>query len=227
MKRIVLNCRRVNGQETPRDPSAARAGGRLKQKLRTRRHLVATARGSRMAGAGRRWPMSPTRPTCRGAPPIGTFRRSPSSSSRRRSKACGRRWRRRSRPGRWRLARNRSRGASTPRHGDAAHGREHEPLLRSMIQLTVSSRPPVTRRAAGSAVSTGSSPRFARQPTRCDRVVRAPRLGADRVCRHRGARRAARHPGLSTAQAVEMSRWMARAILRQALADARRSRRRR
>ena len=33
--------------------------------------------------------------------------------------------------------------------------------------------------------------------------------------------------GLSTAQAVEMSRWMARAILHQALMDARRSHRKR
>jgi len=105
---------------------------------------------------------------------------------------------------------------------------EHEPLLRSMIQLTVLEPP------------AGDAPR--RGLRRVDWIESAIRpaayslptasyehlVSALTVCAGIEALVVLRDiRGLSTAQAVEMSRWMARAILRQALADARRSRRRR
>jgi AcrR family transcriptional regulator len=103
---------------------------------------------------------------------------------------------------------------------------EHEHLLRSMIQLTVLEPPAggVPRRGIRRVEWIESAIRpaaYALPRASYERLVSALAVcaGIEALVVLRDIR------NLSTAQAVAMSRWMARAVLHQALADARTSRR--
>jgi AcrR family transcriptional regulator len=211
----------------PGPPSAP--AGRLKQKLRTRRHLVATA--ARLAHDGRR----PTVAAVADAADVSrrtAYRYFPTQSKLLIEAALeGLRPTVEAAIAAGRLATGeQSLEGRVDRLVTAMQrlAAEHEPLLRSMIQLTVL-EPPAS-----------DSPR--RGVRRIDWIESAIRpaayslprasyehlVSALAVCAGIEALVVLRDiRGLSTAQAVESSRWMARAILRQALADARRSRRRR
>jgi AcrR family transcriptional regulator len=218
---------------TARQPQATgpprRPASRLKQRLRTRRHLVATA--ARLMHAGRRPTVAEVadaadvsrrtayryfpsqakllieaaleglRPTVEAAIAAGPAVSGAASLEGRVDRLV------------------------TAMQGLAA---EHEHLLRSMIQLTVlepaSGRTPRrgTRRIdwieSALRPAAYALPRAAYQ-----RLVSALAVcaGIEALVVLRDIR------GLSTAQAIALSRWMARAVLRQALADARRPHRRR
>jgi AcrR family transcriptional regulator len=101
---------------------------------------------------------------------------------------------------------------------------EHEPLLRSMIQLTVLDPPSgaVPRRGTRRVEWIESAIRpvaYSLPRASYERLVSALAVcaGIEALVVLRDIR------GLSTVQAVGMSRWMARAFLHQALMDARRS----
>jgi len=103
---------------------------------------------------------------------------------------------------------------------------EHEHLLRSMIQLTVLEPPSgaLPRRGIRRVEWIESALRpaaYSLPRSAYERLVSALAVcaGIESLVVLRDIR------GLSNAQAVRISRWMARAVLQQALADARKSRR--
>jgi len=105
---------------------------------------------------------------------------------------------------------------------------EHEPLLRSMIQLTVlepssGGAPRRGMRRIDWIESALRPAAYALPPASHERLVSALAVcaGIEALVVLRDIR------GLSSARAVAVSRWMARAVLRQAIADARASRRKR
>lgn len=214
---------------TARTPASSRpsrpprpAGGRLKQKLRTRRHLVATA--ARLMHAG-------------GRPTVGEVADAAEVSRRTAYRYF---------PTQSKLLIEAALEGLRPRMDEAiAAGpmdteeslerrvdrlvtamqrmtAEHEHLLRSMIQLTVLEPragdvpPRGVRRVEWieSAIRPGG---FSLPRASYEHLVSALSVctGIEAFVVLRDIR------GLSTAQAIEMSRWMSRAVLHQALADAR------
>jgi AcrR family transcriptional regulator len=220
----------VSTARKPRRPRAPRAAtGRLKQKLRTRRHLVATAAG--LMQAGRR----PTVAEVADAAEVSrrtAYRYFPTQSKLLIEAALEG----------LRPPMEQAIAASPLESGEESLERrvdrlvaamqrmtaDHEHLLRSMIHLTVLEPPAgdVPRRGIRRVEWIESAIRpaaYALPRASYEHLVSALTVctGIEAMVVLRDIR------GLSVTQALDISRWMARAVLRQVLADARRSRRRR